>query len=56
MCLRAGALQCESHLPGNDSVILHSQPGLREGKPGADMLAPLELHLEVCPPHNVVVC
>ena len=49
LSLEAEALQCDSHLPGNDSVILHSQPGLQAGKPGAEAQAPLQLQLAVCP-------
>ena len=47
VCIKAEALQCDSHLPANSSVILHSQPGMRAGKPGADSQAPLHLQLQV---------
>ena len=53
--IEAEALQCDSHLPGNDAVILHSQPGLRAGKPGTVAQAPLQFQLEVCLSHVPVV-
>ena len=55
LCIGAEGLQCDSHLPGSHSVILHSQPGLRAGKPGADSHAALQLQLEVCLSHAMYV-
>jgi len=47
VCLRADALQCDSHLPGSSSVVLHSQPCLQAGKQNARPEASLDLEIRV---------
>lgn len=46
MCVTADGLQCDCLLPGSQSVIIHSQPVLQTGKPGAPVQAPLHIQVQ----------
>ena len=46
--LEAEGIQCDSHLPGASSVLLHSQPHPQTSKQAPRLQAPLHLQLQVC--------
>ena len=46
--LAAEGIQCDSHLPGTSSVLLHSQPASQTAKQASQLQAPLHLQLQVC--------
>ena len=46
--LAAEGIQCDSHLPGDSSVLLHSQPASQAAKQAPRLQAPLHLQLQVC--------
>ena len=46
LCVTAVGLQCDCLLPGSQSVVLHSQPVLQTGRPGAHVQAPLHIQVQ----------